>query len=122
MSTEGGEAAFVAQMVRESLDLRTRCRLVRSELEGCNYEMASYLRRWFTSNLGKLASLHEIVGLLREYKVSCAPHLWLPPICMVMLTWYAAIHGKCTSIDHQLCNQRIHPGNYPSICHSVVVH
>ncbi|KAI6130389.1 hypothetical protein EDD16DRAFT_1689728 [Pisolithus croceorrhizus] len=50
MITPGGEVAFVSRIFMESLHHKARC-------------------RWYTSMLGKMISLHEIVSLLRGHQV-----------------------------------------------------
>ena len=50
MVTEGGEVAFVERMIRESVLLKERV-------------------QWYSSMLGKLASLHKIIPRLKEVGV-----------------------------------------------------
>lgn len=68
MITPGGEVSFVRQMVLESLRWGTRCRY--THLNNISVASADIrIRRWFTSMLGKMSSLTEIVELLRTNKV-----------------------------------------------------
>ncbi|OAX37931.1 S-adenosyl-L-methionine dependent methyltransferase [Rhizopogon vinicolor AM-OR11-026] len=50
MITPGGETSFVARIFSESLQLRTKC-------------------RWYTSMLGKMSSIPDVVCLFREHNV-----------------------------------------------------
>ncbi|KAG1750352.1 S-adenosyl-L-methionine dependent methyltransferase [Suillus paluster] len=50
MITPGGETSFVARIFSESLQLTTKC-------------------RWYTSMLGKMSSIPDIVSLFREHSV-----------------------------------------------------
>ncbi|KAF8162434.1 S-adenosyl-L-methionine dependent methyltransferase [Mycena galopus ATCC 62051] len=50
MITEGGEASFVKRMVNESVLIGQRC-------------------RWYTSMLGKMSSLTEVIGAIREHGI-----------------------------------------------------
>jgi len=67
MITAGGESAFVRQIVTESLTYRAKCRCA-LVLEALIFGGANgYLDgRWFTSMLGKLSSLTDVVNSLRE--------------------------------------------------------
>ncbi|KDQ57248.1 hypothetical protein JAAARDRAFT_157432 [Jaapia argillacea MUCL 33604] len=51
MITPGGEVAFVSRMIDESLIIGTRC-------------------KWYTSMLGKLSSIAELVPLLRQHHIT----------------------------------------------------
>lgn len=67
MITPGGEAAFVCKMVHESTVLRERCRWIALSLY---FWRIWRCFRWYTSMLGKLSSLTEVVTLLRSQHVS----------------------------------------------------
>jgi 23S rRNA A1618 N6-methylase RlmF len=68
MITEGGEARFVRTMVDESLNLRSRCRCVSLDYEDTRAGLTS-CHSWFTSMLGKLSSVSEVIALLRSHSV-----------------------------------------------------
>lgn len=65
MITKGGEAHFVGRLVEESLILRTRCRYV-IHLTDCP---SLRLLRWYTSMVGKLSSVVEVVKFLQRESV-----------------------------------------------------
>ncbi|KAJ7247914.1 S-adenosyl-L-methionine dependent methyltransferase [Mycena haematopus] len=50
MITEGGESSFVRRMVDESVEIGDRC-------------------RWYTSMLGKMSSITEIIGAIRGHDI-----------------------------------------------------
>ena len=67
MITAGGESAFVRQIVTESLIYRTKCRHVLVSDDFIFSGANGYPnRRWYTSMLGKLSSLTDVVNSLRE--------------------------------------------------------
>ena len=67
MITAGGESAFVRQMVTESLEYKTKCRYVLVLRRLCfrdpNWRADC---SWYTSMLGKLSSVTDVVDSLRE--------------------------------------------------------
>lgn len=75
MITPGGESSFVERMVNESLELRKRCRYVQMIMHASSVSFVVMLEfrcfscRWYTSMLGKMSSLSEIVALLRNHSV-----------------------------------------------------
>ncbi|KAJ7778097.1 S-adenosyl-L-methionine dependent methyltransferase [Mycena metata] len=50
MITPGGESSFVCRMVDESVELGERC-------------------RWYTSMLGKMSSLKQVIGVIRDHGI-----------------------------------------------------
>jgi len=67
MITPGGESAFVRQIVAESLIYRAKCRCVLVSGDFVFGGANGYLDgRWFTSMVGKLSSLTDVVNSLRE--------------------------------------------------------
>jgi hypothetical protein len=69
--TPGGECAFVSQMVRESLEHRTHCRYEVVRLLALVGNVPNIKDSWYTSMLGRMSSVFDVVAVLRQHEVGC---------------------------------------------------
>ena len=64
---DGGEVGFVGKMLEESISFGTKCRYV--FLNSNCFLLLIRSHRWYTSMLGKLSSVEEVIRKLQERKV-----------------------------------------------------